>query len=88
MVVNYKDWHEMLLYTLHAYRTTIRTSTNTTLYYLVTGIEAIMSLETKILSPRILKDAELDESKWVILRFKQLNLIGEIRLEAIFHHRL
>jgi len=88
MVVNYKDWHEMLPYTLHAYRTTIRTCTNTTLYSLVYGIEVVMSLETKILSLWILKDTELDESKWVILRFKQLNLIDEIRLATICHHQL
>nr|XP_034909787.1 uncharacterized protein LOC118045297 [Populus alba] len=35
MVVTYKDWHEMLSFALHAYRTTIRTSTGATPYSLV-----------------------------------------------------
>ncbi|KAG5241524.1 RNA-directed DNA polymerase (Reverse transcriptase), Ribonuclease [Salix suchowensis] len=30
MVVTYRDWHEMLPYALHAYRTTVRTSTGAT----------------------------------------------------------
>ena len=47
-----------------------------------------MALEVEIPSLRILKDAELDESKWVRLRFKQLNLIDERRLTAICHHQL
>ncbi|PKI56154.1 hypothetical protein CRG98_023451 [Punica granatum] len=40
MTVNYKDWHEMLPYTLLAYRTSIRTSTGATPYSLVYGMEA------------------------------------------------
>jgi hypothetical protein len=63
MVVTYKDWHEMLPYALHAYHTTVRTSTNATLYSLVYGMEAVMPLEVEIPSLRILKDAELDESE-------------------------
>ncbi|PKI63907.1 hypothetical protein CRG98_015688 [Punica granatum] len=37
MTVNYKDWHEMLLLTLLAYRTSILTSTRATPYSLVYG---------------------------------------------------
>eukprot|EP00258_Populus_trichocarpa_P025576 XP_024441595.1 uncharacterized protein LOC112324178 [Populus trichocarpa] len=88
MVVTYKDWHEMLSYAFHAYRTTVRTSTNATPYSLVYGMEAIMPLEVEIPSMRILKDAELDESEWARLRFEQLNLIDERRLAAICHHQL
>ncbi|PKI70912.1 hypothetical protein CRG98_008707 [Punica granatum] len=40
MTVNYKNWHEMLLYALLAYRTSIRTSTEATPYFLVYGMEA------------------------------------------------
>jgi hypothetical protein len=86
MVVTYKDWHEMLPYALHAYRITVRTSTNATLYSLVNGMKAVMPLEVEIPSLRNLKDAELDESEWARLRFKQLNLIDERRLTAICHH--
>lgn len=35
MVVIYKDWNEMFLYTLHVYRTIIRTSMGVTPYFLV-----------------------------------------------------
>ena len=70
MVVTYKDWHEMLSYALHAYRTIIRTFTKATPYSLVYGMEAVMPLEVEIPSLRILKDAELDESEWARLRFE------------------
>ena len=88
MVVTYKNWHEMLLYALHAHRTTVRTSTNATPYSLVYGMEAVMPLEVEIPSLRILNDVELDESEWARLRFEQLNLINERRLAAICHHQL
>ncbi|PKI64650.1 hypothetical protein CRG98_014939 [Punica granatum] len=42
MMVNYKDWHEMLPFTLLAYRTSIRTSTGATPYSLVYGTEAVL----------------------------------------------
>jgi transposase InsO family protein len=41
MVVNYKDWHEMLRYALYAYRTNIRSSTGATSYSLVYGMEVV-----------------------------------------------
>jgi ABC-type nickel/cobalt efflux system permease component RcnA len=48
IVVTYKDLHEMLSYALHAYRTTIKTSTNTTPYSLVYGMEVVIPLEIEI----------------------------------------
>ena len=38
MTVTYKDWHEMLPFTLHEYRTTTQTSTGETPYSLVYGM--------------------------------------------------
>ena len=35
MTVSYKDWHEMLPFTLHGYRTSARTSTGATPFALV-----------------------------------------------------
>jgi len=70
IMVTYKDLHEMLLYALHTYCTTIKTSTNTTPYSLVYGMEVVITLEIKIPSLRILKDLELNESEWAGLRFK------------------
>ena len=70
IMVTYKDLHEMLSYALHAYRTIIKTSTNTTPYSLVYGMEVVIPLEIEIPSLRILKDLELNESEWAGLRFK------------------
>lgn len=86
MMVSYIDWYEMLLYTLHAYYTTVRTSTNATSCSLVYGMKTVMPLETKISSLWILKDVELDESEWARLRFEQINLIDEKRLATIYDH--
>ena len=61
MVVTYKDWHEMLSYALHAYHTTIKTSTGANPYSLVYGVEAIMPLEVEISSLRVLIDVELEK---------------------------
>ena len=57
MVVACKDWHEMLPYALHAYRTTVRTSIGATPYALVYGIKAIAPLQMEIPSLMVLKDA-------------------------------
>ena len=42
MVVTYKDWHEMLPFALHGYRTSVRTSTGATPFSLVYGMEVIL----------------------------------------------
>ena len=83
MVVTYRDWHEMLPFALHGYRTTIRTSTGATPFSLVYGMEAVLPVEVEIPSLRIMKDAELDEAEWVQNRLDQLNLIDEKRLAAV-----
>ena len=44
-IETYKDWHEKLPFTLHAYRTGVCTSTGVTSYSLVYGIEAVLSIE-------------------------------------------
>jgi len=63
IVVIYKDWHEMLSFALHAYRTAVRTSTGTTPYSLGYGMEAVMLLEVEIPSLRVLMDLELEEAE-------------------------
>jgi hypothetical protein len=88
MVVTYKDWHEMLPFALHAYRTTVRTSTGATPFSLVYGMEAVMPLEVEIPSLRVLMDSELEEAEWGKVRYEQLNLISEKRVTAICHHQL
>jgi len=59
MVVIYKDWHAMLPFALHAYCTAVRTSIGATPYSLVFGMEAVMPLEVKISSLRVLIESEL-----------------------------
>jgi len=61
MVVIYKDWHEMLPFALHMYRNPVWTSTRATPYTLVYGMVAVMPLEMKIPSLRVLIDSELEE---------------------------
>ena len=88
MIVTYKDWYEMLSFALHAYRTTIRTSTGTTPYSLVYRMEAVMPLKVEIPSLRVLMDSKLEEAEWAKVRYEQLNLISEKRIVAICHHQL
>jgi hypothetical protein len=68
--VTYKDWHEMLSYVFHAYRTTIKTSTSATPYSLVYRMEALMPLEVEISSLRVLMDAKLKELERAKLEFE------------------
>src|SRR3954468_19917860 len=42
MVVTYRDWHEMLPFAFHGYRTSVRTSTGATPFSLVHGMEAVL----------------------------------------------
>ena len=51
---NYRDLHEMLLYALMAYWTSIRTSTRATPFFLVYGMKAVLPIEIEIPSLKIL----------------------------------
>ncbi|XP_047172662.1 uncharacterized protein LOC124840622, partial [Vigna umbellata] len=77
MVVTYKDWHEMLPFALHGYRTSVRTSTGATPFSLVYGMEAVLPFEVEIPSLRVLMETRLEEAEWIQTRFDQLNLIKE-----------
>ena len=88
MTENYKDWHEKLPYALHVYRTNIRSSTGTTPFSLVYGMEAVSPIEVEIPTLRVLMEVELEESEWVKARYEQLNMIEEKRLIAICHGQL
>ena len=65
MVMTYKDWHEMLLFALHGYRTLARTSTGEIPFSLVYGMEDVLPVEVQIPSLRIMKDEDLDEDEWI-----------------------
>ena len=60
-ILGYNNWHEMLSFSLHGYRTTARTSTWATPFSLVYGMEAVLPMEVHIPSLRIMKDAGLSE---------------------------
>jgi len=65
LVVIYKDWHEMLPFALHGYRTSVRTSTGATPFSLVYGMEAVLPFKVEIPSLRVLMEAQLEEVEWV-----------------------
>jgi len=88
MTVSYKDWHEMLPFVLHGYQTLMRTSTRTTPFSLVYGMEVVLLFEVEVPSLRFLAESGLVESKWALTRFDQLNLIEGKRLVAMSHGQL
>ena len=88
MVVTYKDWHEMLPFALHGYRTSVCTSTGATPFSLVYGVEAVLPVEDEIPSLCVLMGAKLTEAEWCQTRYDQLNLIEEKRLTAMCHGQL
>jgi len=88
MVVTYKDWHEMLLFALHGYRTSVRTSIGATPFSLVYGMEAVLPFEVEIPSLRVLIETKLEEAEWVQARYDQLSFIDEKRLAAVCHGQL
>ena len=88
MTITYKDWHEMLPFALHGYRTSVCTSTGTTPFSLVYGMEAVLPLEVEIPSLRVLVKAKLDEAEWIRGCYKQLNFVEEKRLATLSHGQL
>ena len=88
MTVSYKDWNEMLLFMLHGYQTSVRTSTGATPFSLVYGMEAVLPFEVEVPSLRILAESSLKESEWAQARFDQLNLIEGKRLTTMSHGHL
>ena len=88
MTMSYKDWHKMLPFALHGYRTSVRTSTGATPYSLVYVMEAVLPFEVEVPSQRILAESGLDESEWAHTRYNQLNLIEGKHLTAMSHGHL
>lgn len=64
MVKTY-NWHDMLPFALHGYRTSIQTSTQETPYSLVYGMEVVLPIEVKIPSRRFIMEADLNEDERV-----------------------
>ncbi|XP_074318672.1 uncharacterized protein LOC141655494 [Silene latifolia] len=85
---NYKEWPEKIPFTLWGYRTSIRTATDTTPYYLVYGIEAVHPVELEIPSLRILLESQVLEANWIQVRYDSLVMLDERRLNALYHVQL
>ena len=55
----------------------MHTSTRTTPFSLVYGMEVVLPFEVEIPSLRVLLEAKLEEVEWVQAHFDQLNIIEE-----------
>ena len=85
MVVTYKDWADKLPFALWSYRTSIRALTEATPYSLVYGSKAVLPIEVKIQSFRVLVEAKILEEDWTKVRYEKLALIDEKRAKAQYH---
>ncbi|XP_074292988.1 uncharacterized protein LOC141619864 [Silene latifolia] len=85
---NYREWTEKIPFTLSGYRTSIRTATGATPYYLVYGIESVQPIELEIPSLRILLENQVPEANWVQARYDSLVMLDERRLNALYHVQL
>ena len=63
MVRTYKDWHDMLPFALHDYKTSGQTSNGVTSYSLVYDVEVVLPIEVKIPSLRVIMEVDLDEAE-------------------------
>ena len=85
MVETYRDWSEKLSFAIWGYRTTDRSSTGSTPYSLVYGMEAVLPIEIEIQSLRVLLEAKIFEYQWAEAPYDQLSLIDEKRMKALYH---
>ncbi|XP_074298617.1 uncharacterized protein LOC141629533 [Silene latifolia] len=85
---NYREWPEKMPFALWGYRTSIRTATGGTPYYLVYGMEAVIPVELEIPSLRILLESQVPEADWVQPRYDSLVMLDERRLNALYHVQL
>ncbi|KAL0463056.1 UNVERIFIED_CONTAM: hypothetical protein Slati_0193200 [Sesamum latifolium] len=68
------DWHDRIGEALWAYRTTVRTPTQSTPYALVYGVEAVLPLEQQIPSLRIAIQEDLPRKKMLVHDWKNWKL--------------
>ncbi|XP_050222430.1 uncharacterized protein LOC126672520 [Mercurialis annua] len=64
MVETYRDWSKKLPYALHGYRRTASTSTGSTPYSLVYGMEVVLPVEVELQSLRVVLEAQVPEYEW------------------------
>ncbi|KAI5418535.1 hypothetical protein KIW84_042966 [Lathyrus oleraceus] len=85
MVVMYRDWHDIIPFALHGYRTSVQTLIGATHFSLVYGMEVVLPIEVEIPSMCVLMEAKLTKVEWCQTRFDQLNLIEDERLTIMCH---
>jgi transposase InsO family protein len=78
-----REWPDKLPYALWGYRISIRTPTGTTPYSLVYGMEPVLPVEIEIQSLRVMNESEVSEDQWFKVRYDELALADERRLEAL-----
>ncbi|XP_019066926.1 uncharacterized protein [Solanum lycopersicum] len=88
MIDIHKHWQEKLPFAFLGYRTTIRTSTGATPYFLVYNTEAVIPAEVEIPSQRIIQEEKLSHADLIQGRAENLALIDERRIKAICHGQL
>ena len=82
MIETSQEWSEKLPFALWAYRTSFRTSTGATPYFLVYGMEAVLPVEIEMGSLRVALEQQISEAEWFQSWFDQLSLLDERRLRA------
>ena len=73
------DWHLQINPTLWAYRTSFCTSTSTTPYSLVYGVEVVLTIEVELPSLCISLRGQISDEEYRVARFTQLDLLDEKR---------
>ncbi|KAL0361064.1 UNVERIFIED_CONTAM: hypothetical protein Sradi_3790900 [Sesamum radiatum] len=76
------DWYERIREALWAYKTTVRTPTQSTPYTLVYRVETVLPLEQRIPSLKIAIQERLIEKENAHIRLEKLEALDEKRLEA------
>lgn len=80
---NKRDWHEKMINTLRAYCTSYRSLTQSTLYALVFGLEAVIPLEVEIPSLRIaVQNKMATDYENTQLRLDELDTVDEVKIGA------
>ena len=85
MVKTSRDWSKKLPFALWAYCTSFRTSTGTTPFTLVYGMEVVMHVEIEVGSLRLALEHQIAKMDWLQARYDQLNLLDERRLRVADH---
>lgn len=88
MIDNSQHWDVKLPFALLGYRTTIKTSTGATPYFVVYSNEVVIPAKVEIPSLRIIQEKELNDAKWIQSRFEQVALIDGRRINAVCHGQL